>query len=164
MTAGPSEEAILGDVVRAARAVGLEVIVVGNAAAALQGAPVTTRDIDFFVRDTPENRRKVDALARRLGGLAVTRPGEPLSTMLRLVGGPVEIDFVFALSSGAKFESVRARSATVRLASATVRVASLEDIIAAKRAAGRPKDLAALPILEQTLRVRAAKGNGARKK
>ena len=164
MTAGPSEDAILGAIVRAARAVGLQVVLIGNAAAALQGAPVTTRDIDFFLRDTPENRRKVDELARRLGGLVVTRPGEPLSTMLRLVGGPVEIDFVFALSSGAKFESVRARSVAVRMASATVRVASLEDIIAAKRAAGRPKDLAALPILEQTLRVRSAKADGTTKK
>jgi hypothetical protein len=54
--------------------------------------------------------------------------------------------------------------AIVRVASATVRVASLEDIIAAKRAAGRPKDLAALPILEQTLRVRSARANSTKKK
>ncbi len=163
MTVGPFEESILVQVVRAARDVGLDVVLIGNAAAALQGAPVTTRDVDFFVRDTPANRRKVADLARRLGGLVVTRPGEPLSSMLRLVGGPVEIDFVFSLSSRARFESVRARSLAVRVAATTVRVASLEDVIAAKRATGRAKDLAALPILEQTLRVRGEMRNGPRK-
>ncbi len=33
-----------------------------------------------------------------------------------------------------------------------VAVASLEDVIASKRAAGRPRDTAALPALEETLR------------
>jgi hypothetical protein len=35
-------------------------------------------------------------------------------------------------------------------------VASLEDVIRSKEAAGRPKDLAQLPILRDTLRVRRA--------
>jgi hypothetical protein len=34
---------------------GLEVVMIGNAAAALQGAPVTTIDIDFLFRKTPAN-------------------------------------------------------------------------------------------------------------
>jgi len=153
MAATPFEERLLREIVGALGAVGLDAVLVGNAAAALRGAPVTTRDIDFFVRDTPGNRRKIAEVARRLGGLAVTRPGEPLSRMLRLLGGPAEIDFVFALSSRARFESVRARAGEVDLGGTTVRVASLADVIAAKRAAGRPKDLAALPVLEQTARV-----------
>ncbi|MDI7268357.1 MAG: hypothetical protein QME96_10215 [Myxococcota bacterium] len=158
MAATPFEERLLADIVEAARAVGLEIVLVGNAAAALQGAPVATRDVDFLVRAGAANRRKIERLAERLGGLAVTRPGEPLSDMLRLVGGSVEIDFVFRLSSGARFESVRSRACTVRVGRTAVRVASLADIIAAKRAARRPKDLAALPVLEQTARVLAAIG------
>ena len=35
--------------------VGLDAIVIGNSAAALHGVPVTTQDIDIFVRDTPRN-------------------------------------------------------------------------------------------------------------
>ena len=149
----PFEERLLAEIARAARSERLDIVLVGNAAAALRGAPLTTRDVDFFVRDTTANRAKLERLAARLGGLAITRPGAPLSDMVRLVGGPVEIDFVFALSSGARFESVRSRAEIVRIGAVPVRVAALADVIAAKRAAGRPKDLAALPVLEQTARI-----------
>jgi hypothetical protein len=47
---------------------------------------------------------------------------------------------------------LRSRSVSVRVGSEKVRVASLEDILKSKRAAGRRKDLAVLPILEDTLR------------
>lgn len=49
------------------------------------------------------------------------------------------------------FAGVRARSRLTRLdAEVSVRVASLGDIIKSKRA-GRPQDLAVLPVLEKTL-------------
>ena len=148
------EDALLAEVVRAAQDVRLDVVLVGNAAAALQGAPVTTADFDFFLRDTPANERKLKLLAERLG-TALTRPAAPLSRLVRLIGKPAPIDFVFSLSGGLRFESVRSRSRDVAVSGVTIRVASLEDVIASKRAAGRPKDLAALPILEQTARVLA---------
>jgi hypothetical protein len=44
----------------------------------------------------------------------------------------------------------------VALGDADAVVASLEDVIASKEAAGRPKDLAHLQILRDTLRIRAA--------
>jgi len=45
---------------------GLEAVLIGNAAAALQGAPVTTVDFDFMFRKMPANLRKFKALARAL--------------------------------------------------------------------------------------------------
>src|SRR5437867_1558669 len=44
----------------------LEAILVGNAAAAIQGAPVTTVDIDFLFPKTPANIRKLKAITRDL--------------------------------------------------------------------------------------------------
>ena len=40
----------------------------------------------------------------------------------------------------------------------TVKVLALEDLIRTKRAAGRPKDLAVLPVLEATLQMLQEKG------
>ena len=41
-------------------------MLVGNAAASLQGAPVTTVDFDFLFRKTPANLRKLEAMAKIL--------------------------------------------------------------------------------------------------
>jgi len=43
---------------------GLEAVMIGNAAAALHGAPVTTLDFDFLFRKTPGNLRKLKAVAK----------------------------------------------------------------------------------------------------
>jgi hypothetical protein len=46
---------------------GLEAILIGNAAAALQGAAVTTVDLDFLFRRTRANVRKLTAITAELG-------------------------------------------------------------------------------------------------
>ena len=49
------------------------------------------------------------------------------------------------------FESLRSRAAEISLGRVDLVVADLRDVIASKRAANRPKDVAALPVLEETL-------------
>jgi hypothetical protein len=56
---------------------GLEAVLIGNAAAALQGAPVTTVDFDFLFRRTPANIRKLSAIARELQAGASARQPRP---------------------------------------------------------------------------------------
>jgi predicted nucleotidyltransferase len=142
---------------RAVRAVKLDAVLIGNAAAALQGVPVTTQDVDLFVRDTPRNAEKIKQLLEVLGDrVTASRPFEPMSRMVRIEGLPVDIDLVFELSSRAKFESVKARSQVITIEGVSLRISNLQDIIDAKRAAGRPKDLATLPLLEEFVRVREA--------
>lgn len=133
----------------------LEFILVGNAAAALHDAPVTTQDVDLFVRETPRNRAKIRQFAEILGGV-LSQPYEPLSRMMRIETPLVKVDLVFALSSRRKFESVRLRALKIKLGSRELKVASLEDIIAAKEAANRPKDRATLHVLKNTLRIKCA--------
>jgi predicted nucleotidyltransferase len=140
-------------VVEAAWQEKLEFVLIGNVAAVLQDVPVMTEDIDLFVRETPLNLKKIKALAARLGGV-LSQPYEPVSTMLRVTTPTLTVDLVFALSSRRKFESVRARALRLKLGNRRVLVASLEDVIAAKEAADRPKDRATLGILKQTLEVK----------
>jgi hypothetical protein len=63
---------------------GLEAVLIGNAAAALQGAPVTTVDFDFMFRKTPANMRKLKALAAALDAV-ILRPYYPASDLYRMV-------------------------------------------------------------------------------
>lgn len=46
---------LLARVVAALNRQKLEAVLIGNVAAAMQGAPVTTLDFDFMFRDTPAN-------------------------------------------------------------------------------------------------------------
>ena len=78
----------------------------------------------------------------------------PLSSALRITTRQANLDILFDEIPGALgFRGLRARSARIDLGDSVAVVASLEDIIASKEAAGRPKDIAQLPILRDTLRV-----------
>ena len=79
MDARPYLEAVA----RALQEVGLEAVLIGNAGAAVQGAPVTTIDLDFLFRRTPRNLQKLRALADRLGA-TILRPYYPVSDLFRL--------------------------------------------------------------------------------
>jgi hypothetical protein len=131
-------------------------VLVGNAGAALQGAPVTTLDFDFMFRRTPANMRKLKALSRALGA-AILHPYYPASEMFRLVNEDLglQADFMAKLDGIRSFEALRARATRLTLGEASVLVADLRDILRSKRAAGRPRDRATLPVLEATLRERA---------
>lgn len=151
-----SDEEFLLRVLAALRTAGLEGLLVGATAAVLHGVPMLTQDIDVLVRDTPRNRAKIDAVGELLGaGRAVEISA--LSHVVRLVGARVPVDFLFDTMAGdLSFAAVRSRSVIMQLGPETAVVASLEDIIRSKEAAGRPKDLAALPIMRDTLRVKKA--------
>lgn len=63
----------MAEVARHLRALSFDAVLIGNAAAALRGAPVTTVDLDFLFRKTPRNIAKIKALATALGAV-VLRP------------------------------------------------------------------------------------------
>jgi hypothetical protein len=130
----------------------LEVVMVGNAAAALHGAPVTTLDIDFMFRKTPRNMAKLKAVARSLEA-AVFQPYYPASGLYRLVDDDrgLQLDFMFRLDGIRSFEGLRSRASRVEFGEHELLVACLTDIIKSKRAAGRDRDRAVLDILEKTL-------------
>jgi hypothetical protein len=130
----------------------LEAILVGNAGAAVQGAPVTTVDIDFFFRKTPVNIGKLKKIARELDAV-IMRPFYPVLGIFRLSrdSDNLQVDFMAEMDGVRSFEGLRSRSTLVPFGAASLSVASLADIIKSKKAAGRPKDLAVLYVLEKAL-------------
>jgi hypothetical protein len=149
-----SEKTLLA-LARALRVAKLEAIVIGNSAGMLNGAPVTTQDIDLFVRDTKANRRKLAVFAEEIGGSS-PRPVSELGNVQYIEGDlavPVEIRFD-RIAGGLTFSSVRSRAQLVAIGDEKLAVAHLADVIRSKQAANRPKDRAVLPILRDTMAVK----------
>lgn len=130
----------------------LEAVMVGNAAAALHGAPVTTMDIDFMFRKSPTNLKKLKAVARSFQAV-IHKPYYPASDLYRVINDNqgLQLDFLARLHGIRSFEGLRSRAEQVEFGQHTLLVASLADIITSKRAASRDCDLAVLEILEKTL-------------
>lgn len=143
---------ILATLARVLTEHGLEAVLIGNAAAALQGAPVTTLDFDFLYRKTPANIHKVKAVAKTLGAV-VLKPYYPASDLLRVVRDEdsLQMDFMSTIHAVSSFASLRSRALRVDFEGYPLLVADLRDIIKSKRAAGRPRDLAVIELLEKTL-------------
>lgn len=131
---------------------GLEAVLIGNAAAALQGAPVSTLDFDFMFRKNTANLKKLKALARSLGGY-ILKPFYPVSGLYRLMDDDrgLQLDFMSTVHGIKSFEGLRSRASRVYFGDCPILVADLRDIIKSKRALGRPRDMAVLEILEKTL-------------
>lgn len=144
-------KSFLGEIGRELHRLHLEAVLIGNAAAALQGAPVTTVDFDFLFRKTPANLRKLKALARSLGA-TILRPYYPVSDLYRVIRDDdgLQLDFMATIHGLRSFAGVKARAAAIEIEGAPLLVASLADIIRSKKAARRPRDLAVLEILEKT--------------
>jgi hypothetical protein len=148
---------LLNSIMAALSEVGLETVLIGNAGAAIQGAPVTTVDFDFMFRATPMNVAKLKKFADCLEAVILS-PCYLASRFYRVVNDDrgLQADFAPAIHGAKSFEDIRSRAEKVQLSGRSLWVASLADIIASKRATGRPQDKAVVGILEATLRQRTA--------
>jgi len=151
-------EPLLTEVARALGAARLEAVLIGNAAAALRGAPVTTVDFDFMFRKTSRNIVKMKAVARTLRA-TILRPYYPASDLYRLTRDDdgLQVDLMATIHGVRSFAGLRDRATTFDVGGTPILVASLDDIIKSKRAARRPRDLAVLETLEVTRGLSQAK-------
>jgi len=124
-------------------------LLVGLAAAALQGAPAVTQDIDLWFSDLSDPRFR-----RALGRVGAAYVAPSSNTPPLLAGGGSDLfDIVIHMHGLDEFEEELKRSVLIRLGRVEVPVLPLDRIIVSKKATGRPKDKAILPVLEDTLRV-----------
>jgi hypothetical protein len=128
-------------------------LIVGLAAAALQGAPAVTQDIDLWFRDL-----SAESFHRALKRAGVSFVSSSINNPPLLVGEGSELFAVVAHMHGlGTFEEEERRALRIEVGGVLVPVLPLDRIIESKRASGRPKDLAILPALEDTLRVLRSK-------
>ena len=124
-------------------------VVIGDIAAVLHGVPRATFDLDILIDTDPANARKLlDAfLEANLGTAAMTTAEELFSQEITIFKDRVRID-VQTSTPGLKFEETWPRRETMEYQDQKFFVASLEDLIASKRASGRPVDLEDVRLLE----------------
>jgi hypothetical protein len=142
----PAERALLA----ALRVRGVRFLVVGLGAAVLHGAPVATQDLDlWFERIDDEGLRlaAADAGGFWLPGFGMQPPGFGGAGLER-------IDVVLTAHGLEAFANEYANAEEHIVDGVPLAVLPLERVIASKRSTNRPKDRAALPALEATLRAR----------
>jgi predicted nucleotidyltransferase len=137
---------------------GVAFIVVGGAAAIAHGSSRLTQDLDIVYERSPPNLdRLVAALAAHKPYLRGAPPGLPFVwdrttlarglnfTLLTTIG---EIDLLGEIPGGGSYTDLVASAIQLQVFGIHCLCLSLAQLIRAKRAAGRPKDLEALAELE----------------
>lgn len=125
-------------------------MVVGLAAAAMQGAPIGTQDVDLWFKDLSDPR--VAKAIKKAGGFYVP-PMIQMQTPPRFAGKDFQLlDIVTHMTGLKSFDKEYKKAKMVKLGNLTLKILPLERIIHGKKKTGRPKDKLALPALEETLR------------
>jgi predicted nucleotidyltransferase len=139
------------DMLSALSAEGVEFLVVGAYAMAAHGIPRATGDLDFWVRPSEENARKVMEALERFGaptqGISVEDFNVP-DTVFQIGIAPSRIDLLTAVD-GVTFDEAWSRRIHVKLGSVEVPVIGLEELIRNKEAVGRLRDLADVEELQR---------------
>jgi predicted nucleotidyltransferase len=128
---------------------GVRYMLIGLSAAVLQGANTGTRDIDIWFEDLSDPR--IGQAIREAHGVWVSgsfgmRPPQ--------IGGDAvgdRLDVVTHAHGLGTFLEELTNTTAVELDGVSVLVLRLDRIIASKRAAGRTKDVAVIPALEEAL-------------
>ena len=144
---------------------GVEFVIIGGMAARLHGTGHATVDIDICPSTHDANLSNLSAALKELGarlrieGDPAGVPFDPHPDVLRQAEtmtlitehGPLDL---CAAPSGFPdgYDSLNEQASIIVLDTVDLPVASLQDVVASKRAAGRPKDIVALPLLEAHLR------------
>jgi hypothetical protein len=136
----------LGAFIAALREAQIDAILIGSMAAIRQGAPLMTVDYDFWVRLPERQYVRILSIVHKQGGAILAR------TLYELSDG-TQVNAIFQPDGLRSFETEFRSCPIAKLEGQPVRVLPLARVIASKRAAGRDKDLTALPVLERTLRL-----------
>ena len=122
-------------------------MVVGLAAATLQGAPVVTQDVDLWFEKLGE--KQISIALREAGAAYMPRS---INTPPMLAGAGSELfDIVIRMDGLGTFEEELKTCIEIPLRRHKLKVLALDRILASKIAANRPKDTLTIPVLRDSL-------------
>jgi hypothetical protein len=132
------------EMLRALSDAGADFLVVGAHARAAYGEPRATKDLDIWIRPTPDNARRVLSALQAFGAPTFDLTLEDLSSpgiTFQLGIPPYRIDLLTDLT-GITFDEAWANRTSAGFAGAAYPVIGKREFIRNKRATGRPQDLA----------------------
>lgn len=137
---------------------GVDFVVIGGVAVILQASPRFTKDLDICYATGQENLDRLGAVLIGLGAklraadedLPFVPDGRTLrqTQILALTTADGGIDLLVDPDGSPGYGALRRRASVFDIDGIAVRVASIEDLIAMKRAAGRPQDVVDIESLE----------------
>jgi len=147
----------------------VEFIITGGVSAVLMGAPVTTFDLDIIHHRTEKNidnlllaLEELDAHYRLRQDIKIKPQKEALCGnghhLLLTTCGP--LDIMGTVGHGLSYSDILPETEKIEIETHILLVQSLTSLIALKRRLGRAKDLATIPILQQTIDQQEKKGTG----
>lgn len=132
---------------------GVDYVAIGGIAANAHGSRRLTLDVDIIPAPEEANYERLAAALDDLGAPASAvdsdfRDLDPRdsfdlarATILKLPTAAGDLDVLNGALGAPPYSDLRARAIEVEVRGTPVRIASLDDMIAMKRAAGRPRDL-----------------------
>jgi hypothetical protein len=137
----------------------VEFVTVGGLAAVFGGAPIVTVDVDILHRRTPENVERLLSALNELGAVFRNDPRKLVPGTSHLMGPGHQLlqtkhgdlDVLGTIDDQVVYEDVLEDTIEAQIDEIRVLALDLARVIKAKEFAGRPKDLATLPILRATL-------------
>lgn len=130
---------------------GADFLLVGAFALAAHGLPRATGDIDIWIGRSSMNAERVWRALQQFGAPVYTLTVNDLTmpdVVFQIGVAPRRIDLLTSID-GVEFEDAWQRRLTVGLEGVEIPVIGREDLIRNKRAAGRPKDLLDLELLQR---------------
>lgn len=126
----------------------VDFMIVGLAAATLQGAPVVTQDIDLWFKNIGD--KNIQKALRKVGGIYV--PPMQLYPPAFAGKGLELFDIVLTMHGLDNFKKESSHAIEVPLGRYKLKALSLDRIIKSKEALSREKDKLSLPVLKDTLK------------
>lgn len=130
----------------------VEFLVVGAFAMAVHGVPRATGDIDLWVKADSANAERVMRALRDFGAPieqhAITVADFTTAGLVYQIGLPPNRIDLLTQIDGVTFNAAWSRRASGSLFGVAVPVLGLDDLVANKRASGRPKDRVDVQLLE----------------
>jgi hypothetical protein len=140
---------------------GVTFILVGGLAAVVQGAPITTMDVDIVPDRSSENITKllaflktISAFHRRPDGIVIEPKEDDFSgkghALFTTRLGP--LDILAVIEEGKAYEDLLDHTVDIEFRDHTIRVLDLKRLVELKRTSRDSKDKQRLSVLEETLR------------